>query len=333
LIAIVLSALLGLAIVYLRMSQRRSSQDEQDFLAIWRPLLLSSLHSSVPATLPVLDVGHRLYFLKLWNGLMRTASPQAAASLSGIAYAIGCDQFSRRFLRLGNRVECLLATITLGHLRDDAAWERLVTQTLSSDNATSINAFHALVQIDADAAAEQLTPLLLARNDWPIAQTAAILQSAQSAFMYTLIEATAETRSVHLIRTLRLIESMRLALPHAVVLRLLEQAPNTEALIGTLRIANDVSLLPHVRPFLRHEDWRVRVQAAKLLGRIGEHSDVNRLIPLLADVEWWVRYRAAQALAAMPFFSSTEMELLRSNLSDRFARDMLSQVLAERAAS
>jgi len=34
----------------------------------------------------------------------------------------------------------------------------------------------------------------------------------------------------------------------------------------------------------------------------------------------------------MPFFSIAEMEQLRDNLSDRFARDMLGQVLAERNA-
>jgi hypothetical protein len=328
-----LAALLVLTIIYLRVSLERSSRDEQAFLSVWRPLLLSSLNSSVPAMLPRLDIGHRLYFLKLWNGLMRTASGEAADNLTGIAYAIGCDQFSRRFLRLGNRVECLLATLTLAHLRDHTAWDLLITQTLSADSVTSINAFHALVQIDAESTAQQLTPLLLARNDWAIAQVAAIMQSAQGAFMFPLIEATMETKSVHLIRTLRLIEALHLALPQAAVLRLFEHAASTEALIGALRIADDVSLLPHVRRYLRHDDWRVRVQAAKLLGRIGEHSDVNRLIPLLADVEWWVRYRTAQALAGMPFFSATELELLRNNLSDRFARDMLGQVLAERTAS
>lgn len=331
--ATILAALLAVTIVYLRIAVTRSSREESDFLSIWRPLLLSSLHSSVPAVLPTLDVGHRLYFLKLWNDLMRAAPNQAAVNLTVIAYAIGCDQFSRRFLRLGDRVECLLATLVLGQLRDQAAWDLLVTQTLSSDSITSIHAFQALVQIDAEAAAQQLTPLLLARNDWSIAQTAAILQSAQSAFMYPLIDATLEIKSAHLIRTLRLIESLRLSLPQSAVLRLLDNAQSTEALIGTLRIANDVSLLANVRPYLQHKDWRVRVQTAKLLGRIGEHSDVNRLIPLLADVEWWVRYRTAQALAGMSFFSNTELELLRNNLSDRFARDMLSHVLAERAAS
>ena len=46
-----------------------------------------------------------------------------------------------------------------------------------------------------------------------------------------------------------------------------------------------------------------------------------------------MRYRAAQALVGMPFFSVAEVELLRDNLSDRFARDMLGQVLAERRST
>lgn len=327
--AIGVAAILALAMICLRMSLQRAHRDEQDFLSIWRPLLLSSLQSSVPAVMPALRVRHRVYFLKLWNELMRTASAESFDNLVSIAYAIGCDHFSRHLLRHGNRVECLLATLTLAHLRDRLSWELLVTQTLSTDNATSINAFHALVQIDAEATAQQLTPLLLARDDWAIAQIAAILQSAHGAFMFPLIEATAEMQSAHQVRTLRLIEALHLPLPQATILRLLQQATGIDTLIGVLRIVDDVSLLPHIRPYLRHTDWRVRVQAARVIGRIGEHSDVNRLIPLLADVEWWVRYRTAQALAAMPFFSAAEIELLRNNLSDRFARDMLGQVMAE----
>lgn len=325
-----LMLLLALMLVYLRVSLDRRAQTERAFLAIWRPLLLSSLHSSVCAVLPMLAINHRIYFLKLWNNLMRTASGEAADNLVSIAYSVGCDRFSRRLLRYGNRVECLLATLALGHLRDHPSWDLLVTQTLAADSVTSINAFQALVQIDAESTAEQLMPLLLAREDWPIAHVATILQSAQSAFMQPLIEAATEIKSSHLVRTLRLIGALHLAVPQTTVAQLLEPANPTEIIIAALRISNDAGLLLHVRAHLTHADWRVRVQAAKVLGRIGEHADVNRLIPLLADAEWWVRYRAAQALIGMPFFSIAEVELLRNNLSDRFARDMLGQVLAER---
>jgi hypothetical protein len=204
---------------------------------------------------------------------------------------------------------------------------------MATDAQTSLLAFDALVRIDAEVAAQQLTPLMLARRDWPVAQLASILQPVQAAFLPLMIEAVRDTRAVHMPRTLRLIEALRFSLPQASIRQLLETADNAEVLMGTLRIINDVSLLPQARACLKHEDWRVRVQAARLLGRIGEHADVNRLIPLLADAQWWVRYRAAQALGGMPFLGRAEMELLRDNLSDRFARDMLSQVLAERKSA
>lgn len=329
--AIALSLLLILLLAYLRFSLRRRTQAERTFLATWRPLLLSSLQSSVATVLPMVARHERIYFLKLWNQLIRSASSnEAAENLIAIAYSVGADRYSRRFLTHGKRVECLLATLTLGHLRDHASWDALVLQTMAADNATSIHAFQALVQIDAAAAAQQLTPLMLARNDWAIAHIAGILQPAHAAFMLPLLEAADEIRAAHLVRALRLIEALQLPLSHAAILKLLDKDNDTDIIIAALRIASDASLLPYIRPHLQHPDWRVRGQAAKVIGRIGEHPDVNRLIPLLADAEWWVRYRAAQSLVGIPFLSMTEIELLRNNLSDRFARDMLSQAIAER---
>jgi HEAT repeat protein len=84
-----------------------------------------------------------------------------------------------------------------------------------------------------------------------------------------------------------------------------------------------------VRALLAHPDWQVRVQAARALGRIGEHADAGRLAALLADREWWVRYRAAQALVDLPALSRQDCESLCASLTDRFAADMLAQVLAE----
>lgn len=331
-ITLVLALLLIFAAIYLRMTLNRRVQQERDFLAVWRPLMLSSLDSSIPADLPPLASSERMYFLNLWNSLMRSATGDASSNLTSIAFAVGCDRFSRRMLRHGSRAECLLATIALGYLRDHSARDALVTQTMAADSITSLHAFHALVRIDADTVASELTPLMLARDDWPVAQVAAILQTSQSAFMMPLLEATAETRATHLARTLRLIEALHLTLPHATIAALLQQE-NTETVIGALRITNDVGLLTLIRQHLQHADWRVRLQSARALGRIGEYNDVNRLVPLLADSEWWVRYRAAEALVGMSFFSLNEAEMLRNNLSDRFARDMLAQAIAERYAA
>jgi len=328
-----LSGLFAAAAGMLQAGRRQTSRDELGFLTLWRPLLLHPARATMPAVLPMLETRHRLFFLKLWNQSMRNADAGAADGLAALARAVDCDRFCRRMLLRGERVERLLAALTLGQLRDHAAWDSLVNLTMSADGELSLQAFHAMLRIDAEAAASQSTPLLLARHDWPVAQLAAMLQPVQGAFMQPLVAALAETRAAHLPRALRLVEALRLPLPQAAVLPLLQEAHDTNVLLGALRLVRDVGLLPYARPHLRHDDWRVRVQAAKALGRVGEHADANRLIPLLGDAEWWVRYRAAQALAGMSFFSSAELELLRANLSDRYARDILGQVLAERQAA
>jgi len=76
----------------------------------------------------------------------------------------------------------------------------------------------------------------------------------------------------------------------------------------------------------------VRVQAARALGRVGERSDAERLVALLGDAQWWVRYRAAQALLELPALSRADLDALRASLTDRFAADMLSQAMAESEA-
>lgn len=331
--AIGLAGLLILAMVVLRLLLNRRRRIEANFLAVWQPLLSDETANLAETVIPLLPAAHYLPFLKLWNRQVRSASGERHEDLLDIAYALGCEHYAKKLLEHGDRSERLLAILTLAQLRDIAAWDALVTQTLHADSLTSINAFHALVQIDAEATACQLMPLLLARTDWPITHIASILQEQQGVFTQPLIEAAGEIKSTHLIRTLRLIEALHLALPQTSLLQLLNEANHVETIISALRITNDVSMLPRIRVFLRHPDWRIRVQAAKALGRIGEYSDVNRLIPLLADTYWWVRYRSTQALINMPFLSTNEIAILQTHLSDRFARDMLGQVMAERKSS
>jgi HEAT repeat protein len=73
----------------------------------------------------------------------------------------------------------------------------------------------------------------------------------------------------------------------------------------------------------------VRVQAARALGRVGEPADRDILVAMLRDPEWWVRYRSAHALAARPFATPEEIVAAAAGLGDRFARDIVSQALAE----
>ena len=50
---------------------------------------------------------------------------------------------------------------------------------------------------------------------------------------------------------------------------------------------------------------------------------------MLADDEWWVRYRAAKALVRLPGVGAPELEQVRARLLDPYARDILGQAVAE----
>jgi HEAT repeat protein len=107
---------------------------------------------------------------------------------------------------------------------------------------------------------------------------------------------------------------------------------NIECLTACLRVFADVDDLDTVREYLHHRDWQVRVQAVNVLGRLGGVDDYVVLLPLLCDAEWWVRYRAAKALCALPGIELSRVRRLSTTHQDPFARDMLVHVLAEAGA-
>ena len=59
----------------------------------------------------------------------------------------------------------------------------------------------------------------------------------------------------------------------------------------------------------------------------------ERLCRALSDPQWWVRYRAAQALCALPRADLAKLQALTQQLTDRFAADILRQALAERGVA
>jgi len=75
----------------------------------------------------------------------------------------------------------------------------------------------------------------------------------------------------------------------------------------------------------------VRSAAAVALGHIGEPDDQQRLTAMMSDRDWWVRYRSAQALLALPGAEAAALAQARAKLDDRYARDMLDHAWAERA--
>jgi hypothetical protein len=330
--ALLLTLLLGLQIVRLRIGLRARERREARTLARWRPLLNAAIVGDSPAQLPTLPAAERLHFLKLWVHLHSSLRGEAGQALNGIACRLGLDLEARAMLGRRARTERLLAALVLGHLGDRQAWPALLRLAGQDDPTLSLTALWALVRIDPQAAAEYLTPLFIEREDWAMSHVAGILQQAGTPVAAVLAGMLPRLDAQRLPRALRIAEALRVDLPDPIVAGALANDA-VPVVIAALRIANTPLLQEAVRARLAHQDWQVRVQAVKALGRIGDRSDTARLALLLADREWWVRYRAAQALVELPWMKRADLDTLRAALDDRYAADMLAQVMAEQDAA
>ncbi|MFC0254007.1 HEAT repeat domain-containing protein [Massilia consociata] len=325
-----LTMLLALQIVVLRVSLRRRERREAAAVARWRPLLNLAIVGDEP-DLPALAPRERLPFLHLWAHLQGSLRGEAGEALNRVARRLEVDALARGMLARGPRNERLLAALVLGHLRDRAAWPQLLPLAQAGDSALSLTALWALVRVDPEAAADYLTPLFIEREDWALSHVAGILQQASAqvaGVLARVLPQLGDGGDSRLPRALRIAESLRAPLP-AGVLRTALASSSPAVVIAALRSVITPDTLDEVRALLAHEDWQVRVQAARALGRVGERGDAALLTGLLGDREWWVRYRAAQALRDLPLLGRADIEAVRASLTDRFALDMLDQVLAE----
>ena len=327
-----LTALLVLVIVSLRLSLRRSAQRETAFIAVWRPVLLEVVSDGTPRIPDALHGRDLLYFLKLWNYLQESLRGPAGDRLNALARQLHCDEAVRTLLRKGDRAERLLALLTLGHLREASAWDELAQQATGTDSLASLHAARALIKIDPLRGTELLLPLILRRRDWDAAQIANFLGEANQAFWLHLSKNILTIDTQHWPRALQLADALHLQLPFPSMQYILTHAPSVDTLVAALHMASGPTLLPAARGFLHHPDWRVRVESARFLGQFGDAEDLAPLQSLLQDAQWWVRYRAAQALADMPFYGTQKLSQLRSQATEAPVRDMLDHVLAEHGA-
>jgi HEAT repeat protein len=172
----------------------------------------------------------------------------------------------------------------------------------------------------------------LRRADWPAARLGALLRDARSdAVAPVLIERLLAGSTEAQLRLLPLLRFAQVPLAGGVLQTLLAHASDAQLLSVALRQLHDRAALPRVRELAGHPDALVRSAAAVALGRIGGEAERALVVGLMSDADWWVRYRAAQALLALPGHSPAGLDALRATLADRFARDALDHVRAERA--
>lgn len=329
--AIASSVLLLATLVVLRALRRarvwRLSRRE----GAWRDALNAATEDPGTARLePIgrLDFPH---FIALWNHFQASLKGEASARLGTLLALHGLDDrvlrlLERRALRLR-----LIAITALGHLREERAWSRLEEIALGPGAIASFAAASALLRIEPRRALDVLADSIAGREDWSLARIGTIFKELGPAVitapLVTMLLKQPHRGLERVVKLARLGHRDRIG---AIVRGWLESSTDPEVLVAALNFVEDRSDLPWARGAGRHQDWRVRMSAARAIGRIGGRGELAALLELLRDPVWWVRHHAAQALARLPGLEAAELDALRDNARDAFAADMLGQALAER---
>lgn len=322
-------------ILFLRALLLLKERRFRDFSMLWSPILLSG-KGNKRDRLPHISYVDRFSFLILWNKLREEKDEDANIRdwMNGVAMATGIDRVARRLLEKRSIRKKLLAVVILGQLRDKSQWEKLCQMAVSDHALLSLAAAQAIARIDHEAAAPILVPLVVSRVDWPAAKVASILgEIGPDLVSKPLADAVMGAPNDEMQRLIPYLETCHDTVALPVVRRILKDPPDDKVIgpclyvIGKFRDKNDLKL---VRQYLAHPRWHVRAHAAACLGRIGTKEDEAKLAALLTDPEWWVRYRAAQAIVDLPFSSLERIHKLKELLDDRYARDILEQVIAEK---
>lgn len=296
----------------------------------WRQALHVATEDPAAAVLPRISALDLPDFMVLWNHFQESLRGEAGENLAMLLRRHGIDARVLRMLQRRSLRLRLIAITALGHLREERAWPRLEVLSRDRGPVTSFAAARAMLRIEPRRALEVLGPAIVERDDWPLARIGTIFQELGPAVvtpaLVNLLVGRPRRGLDRVVKLARFGHRHRIA---SIVRGWLTSSDAPEVIVASLDYVEEVSDLPWVRGAARHENWRVRMAAARALARVGEHRELAVLLDLLRDPVWWVRYHAAQALTRLHGLAPHELEMLRENARDAFAADMLGQALAE----
>lgn len=334
--AITLSVLLLLAVVGMRLHARYAERHHERVLNTWRPVMASWV-AGEPGAIPTLRERDLVAFLELWNHYQESVTGDARGRLAALAIGCGISGMLGRLMRRGSLDEELLAIRTIGHMREFSFRGQLRQLLEDASPVRSLAAAGALLRIDPGFTLPLLMDLGSLRQDWPVPRLVSMLEqcnpeSVTAALLEALRRAAhADDGAVRLPRLLKFTKAAYAEQVTPVARSFLGSVKEPRVVAEVLNLLGAAEDLAVVLAYAYHPVWFVRVAAAKALGRLGGEAERECLIDLMRDPSWWVRYRAAKAYAQLPQMTREKLTALRALLNDRYAEQMLDQILAEAA--
>lgn len=317
-------------ILVMRQHVLRQERIHARAVAFWKDILEADPNTAL-APAPELRPRDLSGFLEVWNEVHERLRGDTTPYLSRIAGEVGLEDQLYRILGHRGFHKQLVAIIALGHVKNSANFHRIESFIDDRNPIVSLCAARALMQIDPTRAASMFVPQIVRRHDWSQGSIASILREAgpDQAVAKELSEATLQAHAEIAPRLVRLLASVSPEVAGPILRRSLSLSTDERLMATCLQVMTNPNDLELVRPLLTHPRWHVRMQAAVTLGRLGTLEDEPRLVAMLVDEQWWVRYRAAQALMKLPSMSAAEMRKIQQGQDDKYARDVIDHVLAE----
>lgn len=328
-VAMVLVCLLAIQVVVIRVRLMLSQKRRANIQAVWRQVIGSILVGEEPVY-PKIKRRDIFYILEEYNYVFGVIRGIELNKLRKVYHDLKVPVSLKALLKSGSMRRQLFALITLGNIRDGSSWELIKDRLSVKQPVVSLSAARALVLIEPHKAANEIIPVLLQRKDWPWANIAHILKLAGPGVVCQklselVLDASLDKQS----SLLRLYGMLQCDGKLPISRQVLQNAEEDKIASVCLNISQDPKIISQARDYAHHARWHVRMNAAVAIGRFGQEEDIPLLIHLVKDREWWVRYRAAQALLSMPFVDNERIQRIRAELKDPYADDILVQVMNE----
>jgi HEAT repeat protein len=310
-----------------RWRQRRMASIESG----WRNALSQAAEDPQGAALPRIGMRDLPHFLEAWNRMLESADEQTAERLARLLTLHGIDRRALHMLAKRSTRLRLAAITAAGHMREPRAWEQLEILAQHPGPITSFAAARALLRIDPRRGLDVLSHSIPSRGDWPLARLASVFEGLGSAVVTNpLITMLLRRPRPGLDRVVKLARFGQPEKISSVVRGWLGSSTDPDVLMAALACIEDRADVPWALGAADHPEWRVRMAAARALGKVGNREELPALLQLLRDPVWWVRYHAAHGLTRLEGLAPHELDQMREGARDSFAADMLGQALAER---
>lgn len=272
------------------------------------------------------------------NLLMETSGrlkPADRAKLQTLFAALPVRGDLRQQLRSRHWETRLPAAERLGYLGDHGTVDDLVAALKDEVLVVRFAAARSLVALRAAAAVE---PILLAFDvpgELNERRTAEILHEMGDAAVEPLVAVLRNGDNKHsdsvvnvAARVLGMLRAPAAVAPLKDLLGSKEFRVRLNA-VRSLGAIGDRNVLPDVVALAGDPSWEVRNVVMQAVGRLRGTDHVPVLMRALGDEAWWVRFSAAQALFSLGEPGRQALQQAARDAADRYARDISRQVLEE----